>query len=409
MLIGRFLIIIPMLALAGNLGRKKQVPPSLGTFPVTTPLFATLLVGVIVIVGALTFFPVLSLGPIVEHFLMRAGHDVLMDTTPWPTTQKLQHLGSGDRSRRASSTRVRKLDPRMMVKNPVMFVVEVGAVADDGPAGARRRRRPRRHRLRAADHALAVGHGAVRQLRRSDGRRARQGAGRHAAQGADRDRRQPARRRRARPRRCRPPSLRKGDVVHGAGRRVHPVRRRDHRGRRVGGRVGDHRRVGAGDPRGRRRSLGGHRRHAGAVGLDQGPRHRRSRADVPRPDDRAGRRRRAAEDAERDRAQHPAGRADDHLPAGGGHAAAVRDLLRRAAVDVRAGVAAGLPDPDDDRRAAVGDRHRRHGPAGPAQRAGDVGPRGRGGRRRAHAAARQDRHDHARQPAGDRVHPARRA
>ena len=73
MLVGRFLIIIPMLALAGNLARKNQVPPSLGTFPVTTPLFATLLVGVIVIVGVLTFFPVLSLGPIVEHFLMRAG------------------------------------------------------------------------------------------------------------------------------------------------------------------------------------------------------------------------------------------------------------------------------------------------------------------------------------------------
>jgi K+-transporting ATPase ATPase A chain len=73
MLIGRFMIIIPMLALAGNLGRKKLVPPSLGTFPVTTPLFTTLLVGVIVIVGVLTFFPVLSLGPIVEHFLLRQG------------------------------------------------------------------------------------------------------------------------------------------------------------------------------------------------------------------------------------------------------------------------------------------------------------------------------------------------
>lgn len=73
MLLGRFFMIIPMLALAGSLGRKKAVPPSLGTFPVTTPLFATLLVSVIVIVGALTFFPVLSLGPIVEHLLMQAG------------------------------------------------------------------------------------------------------------------------------------------------------------------------------------------------------------------------------------------------------------------------------------------------------------------------------------------------
>jgi K+-transporting ATPase ATPase A chain len=73
MLIGRFLMIIPMLAIAGNLGNKKAVPPSLGTFPVTTPLFAALLVSVILIVGALTFFPVLSLGPIVEHLLMNAG------------------------------------------------------------------------------------------------------------------------------------------------------------------------------------------------------------------------------------------------------------------------------------------------------------------------------------------------
>ena len=73
MLIGRFLVIVPMLALAGNLGRKTRVPPSLGTFPVTTPLFALLLVGVIVIVGVLTFFPVLSLGPVVEHFQMHAG------------------------------------------------------------------------------------------------------------------------------------------------------------------------------------------------------------------------------------------------------------------------------------------------------------------------------------------------
>jgi K+-transporting ATPase ATPase A chain len=73
MLIGRFLVIIPVLALAGHLARKKRVPPSAGTFPVTTPLFAVLLVSVIVIVGALTFLPALSLGPIAEHLLMRGG------------------------------------------------------------------------------------------------------------------------------------------------------------------------------------------------------------------------------------------------------------------------------------------------------------------------------------------------
>lgn len=74
MLVGRFMMIIPMLAIAGSLARKKIVPPSLGTFPVTTPLFTTLLVSVIVIVGALTFFPVLSLGPVVEELLMRGSH-----------------------------------------------------------------------------------------------------------------------------------------------------------------------------------------------------------------------------------------------------------------------------------------------------------------------------------------------
>ncbi|MGA9528712.1 MAG: potassium-transporting ATPase subunit KdpA [Terriglobales bacterium] len=73
MLVGRFFMIIPMLAIAGNLARKKAVPPSAGTFPVTTPLFSILLVSVIVIVGALTFFPALSLGPVLEHLMMMAG------------------------------------------------------------------------------------------------------------------------------------------------------------------------------------------------------------------------------------------------------------------------------------------------------------------------------------------------
>jgi K+-transporting ATPase ATPase A chain len=73
MLIGRFWMIIPALAIAGILAGKKAVPPSPGTLPTTGPLFAALLVGVIVIVGALTFFPALSLGPVVEHFLAQAG------------------------------------------------------------------------------------------------------------------------------------------------------------------------------------------------------------------------------------------------------------------------------------------------------------------------------------------------
>ena len=74
MLIGRFLMIIPVMALAGNLAQKKSIPPSPGTFPVDRPLFAVLLIGVVLIVGALTFFPALSLGPILEHLLLHAGH-----------------------------------------------------------------------------------------------------------------------------------------------------------------------------------------------------------------------------------------------------------------------------------------------------------------------------------------------
>jgi K+-transporting ATPase ATPase A chain len=73
MLLGRFFMIIPILAIAGNLAAKKHVPESAGTFPVTGPLFSVLLVSVVLIVGALTFFPALSLGPILEHLLMNAG------------------------------------------------------------------------------------------------------------------------------------------------------------------------------------------------------------------------------------------------------------------------------------------------------------------------------------------------
>ena len=74
MFMGRFLMIVPMLAVAGNLAGKKIVPASAGTFPVTTPLFSVLVVSVILILGALTFFPALSLGPVLEHLLLHAGH-----------------------------------------------------------------------------------------------------------------------------------------------------------------------------------------------------------------------------------------------------------------------------------------------------------------------------------------------
>jgi len=73
MLIGRFLFIVPMMAVAGSLGEKKIIPASAGTFPTTGLLWVGLLTGVILIVGGLTFFPALALGPIAEHFAMMAG------------------------------------------------------------------------------------------------------------------------------------------------------------------------------------------------------------------------------------------------------------------------------------------------------------------------------------------------
>jgi K+-transporting ATPase ATPase A chain len=73
MFVGRFFMIIPAVAIAGSLAAKKSVPPSDGTFPTTGGLFIGLVVGVILIIGGLTFFPALALGPIVEHLAMTTG------------------------------------------------------------------------------------------------------------------------------------------------------------------------------------------------------------------------------------------------------------------------------------------------------------------------------------------------
>ena len=73
MFVGRFFMIVPAMAIAGSLAGKKSIPPSAGTFPTTGGLFVGLVVGVILIIGGLTFFPALALGPIVEHLAMTAG------------------------------------------------------------------------------------------------------------------------------------------------------------------------------------------------------------------------------------------------------------------------------------------------------------------------------------------------
>ena len=73
MLVGRYFVIVPMMAVAGSLVAKRTVPPSAGTFPTHGPLFVGLLIGIIIILGGLQYFPALALGPIVEHFAMLAG------------------------------------------------------------------------------------------------------------------------------------------------------------------------------------------------------------------------------------------------------------------------------------------------------------------------------------------------
>ena len=134
----------------------------------------------------------------------------------------------------------------------------------------------RRHGLRGRGGRLAVVHGAVRQLRDGHGRGPRQGAGRRAAQDAHRDLREPGDRRRRQ-------AGAGGRAAQGPrrdrlGRRDHPRRRRGDRGHRLGRRVGHHRRVGAGDPRERRRPQRRDRRHQGALRPDQGARSPRTPA-----------------------------------------------------------------------------------------------------------------------------------
>ena len=105
MFVGRFWMIIPAMAIAGSLAAKKSVPPSAGTFPTTGGLFVGLVVGVIVIVGGLTFFPALALGPIVEHLAMTAGttvrSELIRSQSPW----KPPISASACRSRRCSIPR----------------------------------------------------------------------------------------------------------------------------------------------------------------------------------------------------------------------------------------------------------------------------------------------------------------
>ena len=189
MLIGRFFVIIPALAIAGSLAAKKTVPPSAGTFPTTGPLFVGLVVGVILIVGGLTFFPALALGPIVEHFAMARRHDVLRSRHDIRHPRHPQCRQPARPGHPAAGAR-----PVVPQARPAPALAQSGDVRrrdrfcpDHHPAGPRRAGRAAGPRLRAADQHLAVVHRAVRQFRRSGRRGARPRPGGDAAAGAHRD------------------------------------------------------------------------------------------------------------------------------------------------------------------------------------------------------------------------------
>ena len=125
----RYWLIIPVLAIAGSLAAKRATAITAGTLPTHTPLFVAMLVGVVLIVGALTFVPALALGPIVEHSVACKAEVDFM-TTAASTTVTPTRGGFLDRAIIVGAIRgaFAKLDPRVQIRNPVMFVVYVGSM-----------------------------------------------------------------------------------------------------------------------------------------------------------------------------------------------------------------------------------------------------------------------------------------
>ena len=242
-----------------------------------------------------------------------------------------QHLLARPRASRAVRDSFPKLDPRLQLKNPVMFIVELGSVITTGIFVARPRARPHGQPLvRRRDRVLALADGAVRELRRGDRRGARQGAGERAARDAhDHDALSGAAGD-GRLEEVPAPELQRDDVVVVEAGMVIPADGEIIEG--VGS-VDESAITGESAPV--IREAGGDRSAVTGgtkllsdrlvIQVTQEPGQV-----VPRPHDRARRGRRAAQDAERDRAQHPARGADDHLPRRRRHAQAVRDLRRHA-------------------------------------------------------------------------------
>ena len=187
MYVGRFWMIIPAMAIAGSLAAKKTHPPSAGTFPTTGGLFIGLVVGVILIVGGLTFFPALALGPIVEHLAMQSG--TLFGQNSWSDIHGSYHLPQNDggvgnfRSQdRLAGDLVGLRQTRSEDADPKSCHVRGRDrhIADDDHLRSRPGERRGKSRLHLPDYRLAVDHRPVRQLCRGCRRRTRQGSGRCA-------------------------------------------------------------------------------------------------------------------------------------------------------------------------------------------------------------------------------------
>ncbi len=417
MLIGRFGVILPVLALAGRLAAKKTVPASSGTFPVDGLLFAGLLAAVIFIVAALTYFPALTLGPgtrtspphrrphLLNHPELSSLLNYLVPETHFAMKPSSPSTWDAALLRRAALDAFRKLNPRELWRNPVIFVTALGATAVTVTAG--------RDLLAGAltgftlqitlwlwftvlfatfAEAIAEGRGKAQadSLKRARAqtfaRRLRDGVEERVAA----------------------PDLRKGDIVVCETRDVIPAD-----GEVIEGIASVDESAITGESAPVVRESGGDRSavtggtrvlsdrivvritvEPGAgfldrmIGLVEGA----SRQRTP----------------QRDRARHPAGRADRRVPGRRGYAPFLRPLQRNARrpgrrgrhVAARPRVALRVPDSHHHRRPAQRHRHQRHRPAHPPQRHRHLRPRGRGRRRHRRAAPRQDRHHHPRQPPG---------
>ena len=237
-----------------------------------------------------------------------------LSLTPTPTVAhgvaEARSLFDREILRQALVDAFKKLDPRVQVKNPVMFVVLVGTVVTFIEAIAN----PTLFAWSITvwlfltvifanfAEAMAEGRGkaqadTLRRMRsETEARRLLPDGTEERVRGLGAGQGRPGRLR---------------------GRRPDPLRRRDRRGHRLGRRVGHHRRVGPGHPGVGRRPLRGHRRDQGPLRPHRGPHHRRARPHLPRPHDHPGGGGQPAEDPQRDRPDHPAGRAHHRLPAGG--------------------------------------------------------------------------------------------